>query len=147
MKQDQMSMAASIESRVPFLDHHLVEFAATLPERLKLRGATTKYVLREAMRDWLPAPILSRRKMGFPVPIGAWFRGPWRHLVDDLVLGARAQARGLFDPATTRRLVGEHVAGRDHAERLWALVNVELWHRVFIDGEPPASIDLAGGRR
>jgi asparagine synthase (glutamine-hydrolysing) len=146
MKQDQMSMAASIESRVPFLDHELVEFAATLPERLKLRGTTTKYVLREAMRDWLPAPILSRRKMGFPVPVGAWFRGPWRHLVDDLVLGDRARARGLFDPVTTRRLVGEHAAGRDHVERLWALVNVELWHRIFLDGEAPGDMDVTGGR-
>ena len=146
MKQDQMSMAASIESRVPFLDHPLVEFAATLPEHLKLRGRTTKYVLRQAMRDWLPAPILSRRKMGFPVPVGSWFRGPWRGLVDDLVLGDRARARGLFDPTATRRLVGEHTAGRDHAERLWALVNVELWHRIFLDGEPPAAIDLTASR-
>jgi asparagine synthase (glutamine-hydrolysing) len=99
------------------------------------------------MRDMLPAPILSRRKMGFPVPVGTWFRGRWRHLLEDLVLGARAQARGLFDLAATQRLVAEHAAGRDHAERLWALVNVELWHRVFIDGEPRASIHLAEGRR
>jgi asparagine synthase (glutamine-hydrolysing) len=98
------------------------------------------------MRDWLPAPILSRRKMGFPVPVGSWFRGPWRGLVDDLVLGDRARARGLFDATATRRLVREHAAGRDHAERLWALVNVELWHRIFLDGEPPAAIDLTASR-
>src|SRR5215470_12678007 len=75
MKQDQMSMATSVESRVPFLDHKLVEFTCRLPERLKLRGGTTKYILRESMKGILPDAILSRSKMGFPVPIGAWFRG------------------------------------------------------------------------
>lgn len=146
MKQDQMSMAASIESRVPFLDHPLIEFAATLPERLKLRGPTTKYILREAMRDYLPPPILSRKKMGFPVPIGAWFRGPYRHVVDEFVLGERARARGMFDPAVTQRIVNEHASGRDHFERLWALVNVEVWHRIFIDGESPQDIQVVPGR-
>ena len=142
MKQDQMSMAASIESRVPFLDHPLVEFTATLPERLKLRGGTTKYVLREAMRDFLPAEILSRSKMGFPVPVGRWFRDGYSGVVEEFVLGERARARGLFDPAYTQRLVAEHAAReRDHSERLWALVNVEIWHRVFIDGESPADVN------
>ena len=70
-----MSMAASIESRVPFLDHKLVEFAAPLPARMKLRGLTTKYILRRAMADRLPKEILTRKKMGFPVPVGAWLRG------------------------------------------------------------------------
>ena len=79
MKQDQMSMAASIESRVPFLDHKLVEFAAGLPSRMKLRGLTTKYILRKAMAGVLPDEILRRRKMGFPVPIGAWLRGHVQH--------------------------------------------------------------------
>lgn len=145
MKQDQMSMAASIESRVPFLDHPLVEFTATLPERLKLRGRTTKYILREAMRDALPAEILSRGKMGFPVPVGRWFRGPYRGLVDEYVLGDRAAERGLFDRAAARTIVDEHAASlRDHSERLWALVNVEVWHRIFVDGESPADVGVAG---
>ena len=144
MKQDQMSMAASIESRVPFLDHPLVEFTARLPERLKLRGLTTKYVLRQAMKDDLPAEILSRRKMGFPVPVGSWFRGRYRHLVDEYVLGERAAARGLFAPEAVRRLVDEQMAGHmNHAERLWALVNTEIWHRLFIDGEAAADIGAA----
>ncbi|HEY5546118.1 MAG TPA: asparagine synthase (glutamine-hydrolyzing) [Gemmatimonadaceae bacterium] len=144
MKQDQMSMAASIESRVPFLDHPLVEFTATLPERLKLRGRTTKYILREAMRDFLPAEILSRGKMGFPVPIGRWFREAYRGIVDEFVLGERAAGRDLFDAQTVRTLVNEHAAGaRDHAERLWALVNVEIWHRIFIDGESPDDVGVA----
>jgi asparagine synthase (glutamine-hydrolysing) len=144
MKQDQMSMAASIESRVPFLDHPLVEFTATLPERLKLRGRTTKYILREAMRDFLPAEILSRSKMGFPVPIARWFREGYRGIVDEFVLGERAAARGLFDPSYVRAVAGEHASGlRDHSERLWALANVEIWHRIFIDGEAPADVAVS----
>ena len=143
MKQDQMSMAASIESRVPFLDHPLVEFTARLPERLKLRGTTTKYILRQAMKDALPPAILSRRKMGFPVPVGAWFRGAYRHVVQDCVLGERAAARGIFAREAVERIVREHDAGEiDHSERLWSLVNLELWHRIFLDGEAPADLAL-----
>ncbi|MCA1816663.1 MAG: asparagine synthase (glutamine-hydrolyzing) [Acidobacteria bacterium] len=97
MKQDQMSMAASVESRVPFLDHKLVEYTARLPERLKLRGWTTKYILRRSMKDFLPEAILRRRKMGFPVPVGAWLRGAHTGVLDEYVLGERARARGLFD--------------------------------------------------
>lgn len=135
MKQDQMSMAASIESRVPFLDHKLVEFAARLPERMKLRGLTTKYILRRAMADKIPAEILNRKKMGFPVPIGAWLRGEFRHLVDEYVLGARASERGIFEPDFVRNLAARHQAGENHSERLWMLINFEIWQRRFIDGE------------
>jgi asparagine synthase (glutamine-hydrolysing) len=136
MKQDQMSMAASIESRVPFLDHKLVEFTARLPARLKLRGWTTKYILRESMKGLLPEPILKRRKMGFPVPVGAWFRGRYRNVLEEYVLGERASARGIFDASFVQRLVAEHEAGAgNHSERLWALVNFELWLRRFVDGE------------
>jgi asparagine synthase (glutamine-hydrolysing) len=143
MKQDQMSMAASIESRVPFLDHPLVEYASSLPQRYKLRGWTTKYILREAMRGLLPEPILQRRKMGFPVPVGAWFRGPFRRILDELVLGERARARGLFEPAEVRRLVASHDSGQEkHDERLWMLVNWEIWQRIYIDGEAPGAVSL-----
>jgi asparagine synthase (glutamine-hydrolysing) len=136
MKQDQMSMAASIESRVPFLDHKLVEFTARLPQRLKLRrGWTTKYILRQSMKDVLPAQILSRKKMGFPVPVGAWFRGAYRGILEEYVLGERARARGIFEPAYVRELVARHEAGENHTERLWSLVNVEIWLRQFMDGE------------
>jgi len=137
MKQDQMSMAASIESRVPFLDHKLVEFSTALPDRMKLRGWTTKYVLREAMKGLLPEAILRRSKMGFPVPLGRWFRQAFRPLLDEFVVGKRTTARGLFQPNFLQRLVQEHVAGTaDHTERLWALVNFEMWQRHFLDGEP-----------
>ncbi len=136
MKQDQMSMAASIESRVPFLDHKLVEFTARLPERMKLRGWTTKYILRRSMKGILPEEILRRPKMGFPVPVGAWFRGRFRSVIDEYVLSERAMSRGLFDAAFVSRLVEQHQSGAsNHAERLWALVNFEMWLRQFIDGE------------
>jgi asparagine synthase (glutamine-hydrolysing) len=145
MKQDQMSMAASIESRVPFLDHPLVEFTARLPERLKLRGRTTKWILREAMKDKLPAEILSRSKMGFPVPVGAWLKGAFRPLLDQYVVSERALGRGLFRPDAVRQLVAEHAAGEaNHDERLWALINLEIWQRLYLDGEPVESVS---GRR
>jgi asparagine synthase (glutamine-hydrolysing) len=137
MKQDQMSMAASIESRVPFLDHELVEFASRLPDDMKVRGLTTKHVLRQCMTGVLPAEILSRKKMGFPVPVGTWLRGPYRFVLDELVLGERALARGLFDATALRGLVASHVSGEaNHAERLWSLINLELWQRMQLDGEP-----------
>ena len=135
MKQDQMSMATSVESRVPFLDHKLVEFSCSLPERLKLRGGTTKYILRQAMKGILPPSILTRPKMGFPVPVGAWFRGEYSSIVDEYVLSERAKARGIFEPEFVRSLVNRHKAGEDHTERLWALVNFEVWQRQFFDGE------------
>jgi asparagine synthase (glutamine-hydrolysing) len=135
MKQDQMSMAASIESRVPFLDHKLVEFTAALPERMKLRGGTTKYILRQSMKGVLPEAILSRPKMGFPVPVGSWFRGAFRNVIDEYVLSERALGRGIFEPAFVKSLVQRHQQGEDHSERLWALVNFEMWQRQFLDGE------------
>ena len=136
MKQDQMSMATSVESRVPFLDHKLVEFTCSLPERLKLRGGTTKYILRESMKGILPEAILSRSKMGFPVPIAAWFRGAYRSVIDEYVLSERAMSRGLFNRDFVRELVNRHQSGvENHDERLWALVNFEIWQRQFFDGE------------
>ncbi|WP_284352884.1 asparagine synthase (glutamine-hydrolyzing) [Roseisolibacter agri] len=145
MKQDQMSMAASIESRVPFLDHPFVEWVSTLPASMKLRGVTTKHVLRQAMANQLPPEILSRKKMGFPVPVGAWFRGAHRPLVDEYVLGERALARGVFEPSAVRRLVARHQAGENHSERLWALVTFEMWQRIFLDGEGAGDVSRTLG--
>src|SRR6201988_4503895 len=136
MKQDQMSMATSIESRVPFLDHKLVEFTCRMPERLKLRGGTTKYILREAMKGVLPEQILSRSKMGFPVPIGAWFRGAYKSVIDEYVLSERATSRNIFNSEVVQDLVNRHQSGAEnHDERLWALVNFEIWQRQFFEGE------------
>ncbi len=136
MKQDQMSMAASIESRVPFLDHKLVEFAAGLPNRLKLRGFKTKWILREAVRELLPPEILSRPKMGFPVPFGLWMRGPWSGVARDVLLDSRSRQRGIIEPAEVERLLDGHVAGTSNGtDAIWTLLNLELWYRTFIDGE------------
>ena len=136
MKQDQMSMAASIESRVPFLDHEFVEHVVSIPGGFKLRGWQTKAVLRSALRGLVPPAILSRPKMGFPVPVGAWLRGPYWSMVEEFILGPRAASRGLFDPAALRRLAEDHRAGRaSHGDRLWLLLNLEVWQRVFVDGE------------
>jgi len=135
MKQDQMSMAASIESRVPFLDHKLVEFTARMPREMKLRSGTTKWILREAMKGILPDEILTRPKMGFPVPVGRWFRGKFKHIVDEYVLSERVMNREIFDGEYLRKLVAEHDAGENHDERLWSLVNFEIWQRRFTDGE------------
>jgi asparagine synthase (glutamine-hydrolysing) len=141
MKQDQMSMAASIESRVPFLDDHVVEHVAALPGRLKLHRWQTKAVLRAAVADLIPPSILTRPKMGFPVPVGRWLREQFRPIVDEFVLGPRAQARQLFHRAALRRLVDEHRAGwNPHGDRLWLLVNLEIWQRIFCEGEHPADI-------
>lgn len=142
MKQDQMSMATSLESRVPFLDHKLVEFTARMPETMKLRGGTTKYVLRESMKGVLPEKILSRSKMGFPVPIGSWFRGPFKSVIDEYVLSERALSRGIFAPDFVRKIVALHQAGEDHAERLWSLLNFEMWLRRFFDTEELPSAEV-----
>ena len=136
MKQDQMSMAASIESRVPFLDHHLVEFATALAPRMKLRGLTTKWVLREAVKSILPAEILTRKKMGFPVPFSLWLRGQGAGIARDVLLDSRARQRGITDPTAVSALIESHASGAaDAGDALWSLLNLELWYRTFIDGE------------
>jgi asparagine synthase (glutamine-hydrolysing) len=109
----------------------------------QLRGLTTKYILRRAMAGLLPERILSRPKMGFPVPFGAWVAGSHGAVLDEFVLGGRARERGLFDPGAVARLVAEHRGGANHGERMWSLVNLEIWHRIFIDGEDPSSMRLA----
>ena len=141
MKQDQMSMAASIESRVPFLDDRLVEHVIGLPSSFKVRGWQTKAILRAAVADWVPPAILSRRKMGFPVPVGTWLRDGFTSLVDEFVLGPRVAARRLFDPAALRQLAAEHASGAsNNGDRLWLLINLEIWQRIFHDGESPGHV-------
>lgn len=141
MKQDQMSMAASIESRVPFLDHKFVEMVARIPSQFKLRGTQTKAVLREAVKGLIPEQILKRPKMGFPVPIADWLRSDYSYLLDEFVNSTQAKDRSLFKPETLDKLVNEHRAGTsNHAERLWLLINLEIWQRVFIDGTESAAV-------
>lgn len=135
MKQDQMSMAASIESRVPFLDHELVEFTAKVPVNMKLRGRTTKHLLRKTMKGLLPDEILNRKKMGFPVPVGSWFRNEFRHLIEEIVLSERALSRGVFNADFIKELVARHYSGENHDLRLFLLLNFEIWQRQCIEGE------------
>jgi asparagine synthase (glutamine-hydrolysing) len=130
LRGDLMTMAASLEERVPFLDHKLVEFAACIPTRLLVRGLRTKVLLKRAFEQVLPREILYRRKAGFAVPVGAWFRKPLNAFVRDLVLSPEALRRGYFNPASMETLVREHLGGiRDREKQLWALVNFELWCR------------------
>ncbi len=135
MKQDQMSMAASIESRVPFLDHKLVEFTAQMPVNMKLRGNTTKFLLKESMKGILPDEILYRPKMGFPVPTARWLRNEFKGYVDDYVLSERTLARGIFDAKFVKELVAQHNQGADHSNRIFRLINFEMWIRIFIENE------------
>jgi asparagine synthase (glutamine-hydrolysing) len=140
VKMDIASMANSLEVRSPFLDHEVVEFAASLPLHLKLRGWTQKYLLRRAMRGLLPEAVIRRPKMGFGVPIDHWFRHELREMAYDVLLDARARQRGYFRPDVVRRYLDEHVEGRAHHHpRLWSLLMLEQWHRVFIDARPAPS--------
>jgi asparagine synthase (glutamine-hydrolysing) len=136
MKQDQMSMAASIESRVPFLDHKLVEFAARIPECYKVRRFSGKYLLRRAMAHRLPPEVLRRSKKGFPTPIRPWLRC---QLFDDLaavLLDGRTKERQLIKSSYMQRVLEAHRQGDSHAtESCWRLLNFELWNRVFLDGD------------
>jgi asparagine synthase (glutamine-hydrolysing) len=145
MKQDQMSMAASIESRVPFLDHLLVELVASMPAGWKLSGFTTKRVLRETARDLLPRSILERPKMGFPVPFANWTRGAWHDVARDVLLDRRTRERGLLETAALERLLGDHRAGTvNGGDAIWSLVNLELWYRTFIDGAGVQTLPACG---
>jgi asparagine synthase (glutamine-hydrolysing) len=139
---DKMSMASSLEARVPLLDHPLVEFAAGLPPSLKVRGLTRKYLLKRVAADYLPAPIIDRRKKGFPIPMGQWLRGDARSFCRDLLSPAGLGGRGLFDPQALTRIMDQHESGAaDRGALLWALISVELWHQLYADA--PAATRLA----
>jgi asparagine synthase (glutamine-hydrolysing) len=132
-KVDRMSMAASLEVRVPLLDHRIVELGLNLPARLKLAGGRTKQILRRAMRGQLPAGILNRPKQGFSIPLKHWLHGPLRPLMLDLLSAQTIRQRGYFNPETVAAWLSEHLGGyANHSHRLWALMVFELWHqRVF----------------
>ena len=130
VKMDRTSMAHALETRSPFLDRELMEFAAALPDRFKLRGRTTKWLMRQAFRDVLPPPILARPKMGFGVPLATWFRGELREPLQSLLLEPTARLRRYLDAGHVRRLVGDHLAGRSNVEhQLWLLSTFEVWLR------------------
>jgi asparagine synthase (glutamine-hydrolysing) len=144
-KVDRMSMAHSIESRVPLLDHEVVDFAASLPSHMKIRDRERKRVLKKVAARLLPAEVLSRRKQGFGVPIGPWFRGRLKDYVVETLQSSRARQRGYFQARFVDRLVSEHLSGRrDHALRLWQLLMFELWHRHHLD-RPQAEVGRTRG--
>ncbi len=133
-KVDKMSMAVSLESREPLLDHRLLEFAATIPSSLKLKNGRSKYLLRRLLQRRMPSPIVDRPKHGFAAPIARWLRGPLEPMVDALLTDGRLRERGIFDEGAVARLWREHRDGAaDHCHRLWSLVMLELWFRQFVD--------------
>jgi asparagine synthase (glutamine-hydrolysing) len=136
---DKMSMASSVEVRVPFLDHELAEFVAwNVPPGLKLKGLlnpTTKYILRQAMRDHLPREVLQQPKAGFAAPIDYWLAHDLSEMVDDLLSTSQLRKRGLFRPEAVRRFIDEHRSGRrDWSMQLWQFLTLELWMKTFLDG-------------
>src|SRR3989440_412330 len=134
VKVDIASMAVSLEARSPFLDHHVIEFAASLPEKFKLRGLTTKYLLKRVLKKLVPVENLNRPKMGFGVPIGYWFRGRMKKFLGETLLSDRALKRGFFKSAEVKRMFELHTRGQqDYAHQLWTLLMLELWFERFID--------------
>jgi len=141
VKVDVASMAHGLEARSPLLDHELLEWAARIPVSVRMRGGTTKALFKAAMAPYLPAAILKRRKMGFGIPIDRWFRAELKELAYDVLLSRSARERGLLRPDYVQGLLDQHCAGaRNHHTRLWALLMLELWFRMWIDGAPERAI-------
>ena len=144
-KIDIATMAYGLEARSPLLDHELMEFAASIPAHLKVNGRNKKWILRNALRDWLPDEILDRPKQGFMVPLSDWFRGELRQHLRDTLLDPSTLNRGYFRPDSVMSLLDRHDRGADGAaKRLWALYMFELWHREFVDREDGAPRYVAG---
>jgi asparagine synthase (glutamine-hydrolysing) len=127
-----MTMAASIESRAPFLDHRLAQMVSTLPDDFRVRGLRSKWILREAAKRLLPRRILERPKVGFRVPVNEWFRGRIREFLLDHLGNGRSLTRAYYDAKLLDRVLGDHMRGRQNHEKLiWALLNLEIWHRQY----------------
>jgi asparagine synthase (glutamine-hydrolysing) len=134
MKGDKMTMAASLEARIPLLDYQLIEYAASIPSNVKVKAFTAKYLLKRAYADFLPESILTRKKMGFNVPTGIWFREGQRSLMIRLLLSERARSRGLLNNDCVAQVLRDHLDGRtQYGNQLFLLASLELWFRVFID--------------
>lgn len=134
IKADKMTMACSLELRVPMLDHKLLEFATALPDNLRLNGGQGKYLLKRLMERYLPREIIYRKKQGFPVPIAVWFRGPLYERVREILLDSRTLSRGYFEPDYIRNALERHRTGReDLSRRIFSLIALELWHRKYVD--------------
>lgn len=137
MKMDKMSMASSVEARVPLLDASLIDWALRLPSRHKIRGLEGKVLLKRLARKLLPREVVDRPKVGFTVPLSPWFRGPLRPLLEGVLLSRASLERGLVDPRAMRAVVADHLQGRrDRSRELWTLLTLELWHQQWIDRAP-----------
>jgi asparagine synthase (glutamine-hydrolysing) len=135
-KTDKATMACSLEARLPFLDHRLVELAFQIPSRFKIRGRSTKLILKRALDRLLPSSVLRKPRQGFAVPTGPWLRGDLKSFAFEVLLDARTRCRGYFNMATVERLWREHVNGRGRwGGHLWLLLNFELWRRIYLDGD------------
>jgi len=133
-KVDRMSMANSLEARTPFLDYRLVEFAASLPRRLKLNGFHTKHLLKQCMTGKLPKPILTRKKEGFSIPLKNWLRGELRPLMDDLLSPERIKKAGFFTPSYIDQLRRSHIEGHaNNSHQLWSLMTFEIWRSHYLN--------------
>jgi asparagine synthase (glutamine-hydrolysing) len=138
---DKMSMATSLECRVPLLDHELVELAARMPQAVKIRGGRLKHAMKEAVSHLLPRDILDRKKRGFGTPMGAWLKSDLAPLMHELLSEASIEARGLLDPEPVRKLIEQHDANRvDGTDRLLALMNLEIWARMYLDARAPQDV-------
>jgi len=136
VKMDRASMAHSLEARSPLLDHIFMEFVATLPSTMKLSGNRTKHIFKQSLRGVIPDVILDRPKMGFSAPISSWLRNELCEMTGDLLLSSRAKQRGYFRADVVERMWAEHISSHlDHSEKLWDLLVLELWHRIFLDGD------------
>ena len=133
---DKISMAVSLECRVPFLDHRLVELAAAIPARHKLPNGRLKGLLKDALTGVLPDSIINRRKRGFGAPVGAWFKDELKPLRDHLLSHTTVDHRGLLDPGTVAMICAEHDRGRqDYTDLILVMMNLEIWSRLFLDGQ------------
>jgi asparagine synthase (glutamine-hydrolysing) len=133
-RQDKMSMANSVEVRVPYLEHRLIDFASRIPANLKIRNGMHKYILKKAVREILQTRIIHRKKVGLPVPLEQWFKGKFAGLAQDVLLSPVARSRGYFNYDVVKTMLNEHKKGvKFHSTPLWMLLNLELWHRIFID--------------
>jgi asparagine synthase (glutamine-hydrolysing) len=143
-KVDRASMAHSLEVREPLMDHELVEWLATLPSHLKIRGQEGKYIFKKSMETYLPQDVLYRPKMGFSVPLARWFRGPLKQRLRDAVLGERLAATGWFNPDYLRHLVDAHQSGaRDYSAPLWTLLMFEAFLRQVVDANLAAPTEAS----
>ena len=141
MLTDKMSMAVSLECRVPLLDHQLVELAAAMPSAIKVHGGRLKHILKESLNGLLPNDILERKKRGFGTPMGAWLKKELAPLLRRLLAPDVVQARGLFRQPVVDRLVADHEANRiDGTDALLALMNLEIWSRLFLDRRAPSDV-------